>query len=530
MRCKWSWCAVAVLIAAPQIHAQETIAKSKIVSVGLFKNGLAVVKREVQIDKAGTYRLDASPEPVHGTFWVESNAKVEAAVKIREIEVPVHTDGPIRLQSDLAGKKVTLTFRSDKLGTVTGTVLKVAKAELPEGIALPERPTYDQFLMLKTAKGRLYVNSADVMMIQTEEMDDKVTQRKPVLVLTVEKGEKKPSVFVSYLASGLSWAPSYRVDISDPKSLAIEMTSVIRNEFADLDGAEVSLISGFPSVEFANVTSPLSAQSTWTKFFQELAGRGSGFDALRHQDLFNQRIVSNTMNANFESPIRPRIDFGATPAGEGVDLHFESIGKRSLLRDEALSVSVGKAKADYERVIEWTVGTSPVARRYSGGSEQNKDEMWDVLVFKNPFQFPMTTAPAMVVENGKFNGQRTSYWANVGEEATLKITKSLSVRATSREQEDSKPNERVVVDDKNYTKIYLKGELTMSNHRKQAVKLHVRHSIRGIISEIDGSPKVTTREDTLESVNRTHETIWTVTLDPGQEKKLTYKNSVLVQR
>ena len=67
-------------------------------------------------------------------------------------------------------------------------------------------------------------------------------------------------------------------------------------------------------------------------------------------------------------------------------------------------------------------------------------------------------------------------------------TACLSIRAVSRDQEDSKPNERVVVDDKNYTKIYLKGELVMSNHRKQAVKMHVRHSIRGIIHEIDGAP------------------------------------------
>jgi hypothetical protein len=77
-----------------------------------------------------------------------------------------------------------------------------------------------------------------------------------------------------------------------------------------------------------------------------------------------------------------------------------------VLRDEALSLTVGNAKADYERVVEWTVGTAP----------QNKDEMWDVVIFKNPFKFPMTTAPAMVVENGRFNGQRTSYWTNVGEE------------------------------------------------------------------------------------------------------------------
>ncbi len=525
MRSKSFCCIVTLFAVAGYVPAQETIAKSKIVSVGLFKNGLAVVKREVLIAKDGTYRLDASPEPVHGSFWIESAGRVEAAVKMRDVEVPLHAEGGMRLQHDLAGKMVTLTFRNDKLGSVTGTLVKLAKPELPEGTMPGERvnPSQEQFLVLKTAKGRLYINPHDVMMIQTDDADDKIMQRRPVLILTVEKSAKKPAVYVSYLTSGLAWAPSYRVDISNAKSLAIEMAAVVRNEMADLDGAEIKLISGFPSVEFANVTSPLSAHTTWTKFFQEIT---TGSRAPSH-DLFNQRLANVSYQ---QESFRPKLDLGAIPAGEGVDLHFESIGKRSLLRDEAISVHVGNAKADYERVIDWTVGTSSVARKYTGGGDQRKDEMWDVLLFKNPFQFPMTTAPAMVVENGRFNGQRTAYWTNVGEEAALKVTKSLSIRAVSREQEDGKANERVVVDDKNYTKIYLKGELTMSNHRKQAVKMLVRHSIRGIISEIDGTPKTTTREESLESVNRITDAVWTVTLNPGEEKKLTYKNSVLVYR
>ena len=41
---------------------------SRITSVGLFKNGLAVVKRTVKLPGPGTYRIDDVPQPVHGTF------------------------------------------------------------------------------------------------------------------------------------------------------------------------------------------------------------------------------------------------------------------------------------------------------------------------------------------------------------------------------------------------------------------------------------------------------------------------------
>lgn len=519
---------ITLLAIAAQAPAQDAVAKSKIVSVGLFKNGLVIVKREIQIPGAGTFRLDALPEPVHGSFWIESNARVDVSVKMRDIEVPVNVEGGMKLQSDLAGKKITLHFRNDKIPSVTGTLVKLAKLEMPEGLVPSERPGHhENFWIVKTAKSRVYVNPNDIALVQVDDADDKVVQRKPVLLLTVEKGAKKPAVYVSYLTNGLAWAPSYHVDISDKKSLAIEMATVIRNELVDLDDAEVKLISGFPSVEMANVTSPLSARTTWTKFFSEISGRHHGHDDAH---LRQQLHMANSAVTNFETFLRPKLDLGATPAGEGVDLHYESIGKRTLLRDESISLSVGKAKADYERIVEWTVGTSPVAKKHGGERRDVKDEMWDVLLFKNPFKFPMTTAPAMVVEDGKFNGQRTSFWANVGEQASLRITRSLSIRALSRESADTKPNERVVVDDRNYTKVYLKGELMMSNHRNQPVKLHVRHAIRGIIHEIDGDPKTITREDSLEDVNRLNEVLWTVHLNPGEERKMTYKYSVLIYR
>jgi hypothetical protein len=306
------------------------------------------------------------------------------------------------------------------------------------------------------------------------------------------------------------------------------MATVIRNELTDLQETEIKLISGFPSVEFANVTSPLSARTTWTKFFQEVSSRHH----LPHDDANLRQNLALTNNAftNYEPFARPKLDLSATPAGEGVDLHYEPIGKHTLLRDESISLDVGKAKADYKRIVEWTVGTSPVAKRTGGDRRNATDEVWDVLLFRNPFKFPMTTAPAMVVEKGRFNGQRTSIWTNVGEESTLRITRSLSIRTLSREQADAKATERVVVDDKNYSKVYLKGELAMSNHRNQPVKMHIRHSIRGIISEIDGEPKTVAREDSLEDVNRVHEVLWTVNLNPGEERKLTYKYSVLAYR
>ena len=505
--------------------AQEPVAKSKIVSVGIFKNGLTIVKREVQIPEAGSYRLDAAPQPVHGTFWIESNCKVESAVKTREFDVPFYAGTKRGLQEQLAGKKVVLHLK-DMEAPVIGVMAKIipARERREEGEA-PQAPAPTaNFLVLKTAKGHTYVNPEDIISLDAEGKDETVKQRRPTLVLTVEKAEQKPVVFVSYLTHGLGWAPSYLVDITDPKKLSIEMAAAIRNELADLDEAEVKLISGFPSVQFAHVPSPLSPRTTWDKFLAALNRPEPGAGSVWAAQPYTTNPMTNYDSNTFVPSPKSR-DLGATPSGEGVDLHFEPIGKRSLLDGETLSLTVAKAKVDYERIVEWTAG------REQSSDEATAEDIWDVLHFRNPFTFPMTTAPAMVTEKGQFNGQRACYWANVGEETSLRITRSLSVRARGLEQvekvkADAGP-ETVKIGAAFYRKVAVQGELTVNNHRKQAIKMRIRRAVTGTILSTEGEPKALPRED-LHAVNPVQDLVWTLNLAPGEEKMVRYRYSVLV--
>src|SRR4029077_12543900 len=104
---------VGVLFAVPLARAQETPATSKIVAVDLFKNGLCVVKREATLGRAGMYVLDDVPQPVHGTYWVESSVPVESTVKMRDVTVPTAETLPANLQEDLAGKTVSIHLKGD---------------------------------------------------------------------------------------------------------------------------------------------------------------------------------------------------------------------------------------------------------------------------------------------------------------------------------------------------------------------------------------------------------------------------------
>ena len=401
----WTIRAVAVgvlacLLATPA-GAQETPAKGKITAVDLFKNGLAVVTCEVTLGKPGTYVLDDVPQPIHGTYSVESAGRVESLVRMRDVDVPVAEAQPGSLQDDLGGKKVTVSFKGDKRPPVVGTMMKLKPAKGDDVV-----PQAGRFVLVQTAKGRVYVEASEIAAVEAEDAGDTVKRSRPRLLLTLGAAEKPDTkVTVRYLTRGRAWAPSYKIDITDPKTLTLEQHAVVRNELSDLSGAEVRLISGYPSVQFSHVLSPLSPRVNWAAFFQQL-GNGGG----RNDDITGNSVVSQQVSMNNFRGASFDLALGATPAGEGVDLHYQSIGKRTLAEGDSLALTVAQGKADYERVVEWLVPDNRNEYgQHDGRAQGENDSAWDALKFKNPLAFPMTTGPAMVMSGGRFNGQRTSF-------------------------------------------------------------------------------------------------------------------------
>jgi len=530
--------------------AEEQTVKSNIVSVGLFKNGLAVVRREVRLPGAGTYLVGDAPEPVHGTWWVESSVPVETRVTLREAPEPLRPGANVDFQNGLAGKQVTIHFRDGRIPLATGKVeaLTAAKEETAWSRSF-EQPHYywdrystppppapqGRFLVLQTETGRVFVDSSMIAYLMADGKDEvSGKHREPVLLVTAGKELEKPAtMFITYLAKGLSWAPSYRVDIADPKTLSIEQTAVIKNELGSIEGAEMQLISGFPSMQFAHVTSPLSLRTNWSAFFQQLSQRFDPGHASTRNVVMQQRVMDN-------EPAPGGMDLGAIPAGEGVDLHYQSIGTRTLKEGDSLALSIAKETAPYEHIIEYLIPDTRDERgryieeyRRQQEPEKYEDAAWDAVRFKNPFKFPMTTAAATVVSGNRFNGQQMSYWVNSGEETSLRVTKALSLRTRHVEREEPQregpgPREIIYYGGLPFRKTVVKGEVTVNNHRKDEMTLVIRRRFSGELLNADGEPKKTLREEGASYVNPRNELTWTFTLKPAEEKLLTYSYSLLV--
>ncbi len=530
---------LAVLICALTVAhaADEAPLKSTIVSVGLFKNGLCVVKREVKLPGAGTFAVDDVPEPIHGTWSVQCDVPVETRVAEREIVEPV-TAANLDFQKSLAGKHVTIRFRDGQIPPAEGTVEALPEPKpadawnrtyqqpqygwnyYPGGIP-PPAANANRFLILKTEGGRVYIDSGMIAYLNADGKDQGVKTRKPVLLLTAAKEADKPvTATITYLSKGLAWAPNYRIDISDPKQLSIEQAAVIKNELTSLENTEMQLISGYPSVQVGHVTSPLSLRTTWAQYFQQVREQPQSNEG-NPGIYMNQQSVSNGVGN------RSGMDLSAVPAGEGVDVYYQPIGPRTLAEGESLALTIDRQKAEYERIVEWLITDSRDVYGRIQNVKSDDDGAWDAVRFRNPFKFPMTTAPAMVVSGDHFNGQRMSCWVNTGEETIIQVNHALSIRTSNSEHEIPGAREEVWVGNTQYHKVLVNGELKINNHRKEDVKVVIRRKFSGELISADGEPKKGLLEDGVYAINPRNELVWTITLKSGEEKALAYKYSVL---
>lgn len=530
----------------------ETVIHPTIDSVGLFKNGLAVVKASFPIDGPGDYRWEEVPRVVHGSFWVESDAFVTIQSTTRLIEETSETEFPTgSLQQDLAGKRVTITRQTghEDVTTLRGTVwdmpapsaTKTWNADYSSLQSFgnywqlkntqptpPRNPSTGSFLVLKEENGqRRYIAQSSITALDVAGPFEPTTQvvEKPVLIFNVEDTPTEGArVHLTYLSKGLAWLPSYQIDLSDPKMLKIRQNAVVRNEMNDLNDTELQLISGYPNVRFGNVDSPVWHGTNLAAFFQQVNQSPNTMGGI-HSNVVTQNMAYSAPSGGTSLPSIPE------SGNASDDIHYESIGRHSMRAGDSLSLDVASALADYERIIEWTVADPRNERgRYDSRNVVDNTVAWDAVRFNNPFKFPMTTAAAMIVESGKFRGQSQSQWVNPSQETCLRITRALSIHTETNEIEEEAERQIVYIGGNDYQRTTVKGRLFVRNYRDTAVTLAIHGEFSGKLLEADGEPETSLRTEGIPSVNPRRQLNWTLKLAAGAEKEITYRYEVLVDR
>jgi hypothetical protein len=270
------------------------------------------------------------------------------------------------------------------------------------------------------------------------------------------------------------------------------------------------------------VDSPLWPHANLASFFSQLSGqRWGGGNPVTSQ------IMSNAISS-YEPPAGTLPDVEESGAGSA-DIYIQPIGARELAKGESLAMSVARKEAAFERVVEWSVNDPRDPRgRYTRREPSDEEAPWDAVRFRNPFDFPMTTAPAMIVEQGSFRGQTRSDWVNPGQVNCLRVTKALSVRAEYHEVEEEGKREVVWIAGDDFRRTTAKATLKLHNARATPVTMSIRMEFSGELLEADRNPEKRLRTEGISSVNPRRELLWDIQLEPGEEAAIGFRYSVLV--
>lgn len=538
-------------LCAASLHAQGNDTSSRIVSAGLFKNGVAVVKQEVAVGGRSKVTIPFAVEPVHGTFWFDMNDAVESAkVSTRDVPLPA-SDARVTRFEDLAelygGKKVRVYFKDPGRPGMEGVIVKPDTPGPAEGaLASQPRPTWwgywhpsanqpeegaSPIFLLQQNQNLTYVSEDIVGMVEIigSTQTPTLTRKEPYLEIQMKPDlqEKPEKIEVSYLARGLSWAPSYRLDLLKERTLRLRQKAIVKNELADLDNCEMELISGFPNVPFAHVAAPLAPGYVLQNFFNALA-----------MDMQQQGgVTTNAMLTRQRIPV-PDISGGgsdsALPQVDGVsgsDLYYAWIGSQSLSLGDTLVVNTASETATYERIVEWRVPDSRDAwgnplREYQLKQTSEEDTPWDAVRFNNPFEHPLTTGPVSIMSDGRFAGQSHLTWTNPGQEVVARVNKALSVHGNAWESEVQGARRNL---GGNVYQTTVEGNLKVVNYRDEAITLSIRKRISGEFIKSSDQPGVRLLEEGVGALNPRSELIWEVDMPPNTQHTIKYTYEVLAK-
>jgi len=492
--------------------------------------------------------------PAHGTFGVSCPRTTGlTSVVAREIRVkgdPVAAREVAELLRANIGKKVAVAVAdTDVVGTIVGFAPDRGAPTMPQGDYAIGRGGGQieqiapwgrgEYVLIKTDKGIVALDpySTSRVTFLSDQIEREFRPELTAAELTAEFASPKEGdwLSVTYLAKGITWAPSYLVDISDAKQARLSAKAEIVNEAEDLKSTRVDLITGFPNLKFADVLDPMARKMDLARFLQVLGGAGEPPAAgVMMQSVMLNRDVWRAPSAAGGEPLN--LEYGAAAAGRTAeDLFLYPVENVTLAKGETGYYPLFTQTVPYREFYQWEIpdyiDRSDSYRQPSPEAPQ-PETVWHSIRLTNATGMPLTTAPAEIVKDGQILGQDVLNYTAASEKAStvVKITQAVSVKAEQTETESSRERDAVTLYGAHFDRVTLQGTLRVANYQDKAISLEVKKTLSGDVKS--SSPKATdvTLARGLQSMNPTHELTWTIALEPNGSEEVKYTYQALIRR
>jgi hypothetical protein len=504
-----------ILSGALLLQAPTKMTSPEVISVSMFKNGFAFITRKISI-KDGQANIVEVPRASLGTLWFWSPEgeiqNISTAEDISKKKQDVNLQNFDQLVTNNVGK--TIYVESNTSAPLEGKI-KSADGEI---------------LVLETANGNVVIQKSMIKVMRTQ--DSGFTWKQTVETTTEEKyyriktDKKAKEVMMMSLERGVTWAPGYAVDITNPDKLTLSSKATVLNDLLDLKNVPARLITGFPNMQFKDILDPFTSNMTGDQWLNTLSTAGN----FREPAGFRGGGQGGMMGQNAYAPMMDKdVNWGGNSngdvGGEQIsDLFFYDLPKFESKKGSRQYQNLFRFDAEYKHIYTWDIDDQvDVNGNYKPATAIGEtQDVWHTIKFKNGASKPLTTAPATIFNKGELIGQTMMNYCTADGDCDVKINKALDVRADASEEEVSR--ERGAIKDRynnpRFDLVTVKGTLLVLDGRKDKVQMTITKNLTGEVISNTGNPVVTKTTRGLRQVNTTSKLTWKPEVKNGEKLTL----------
>jgi hypothetical protein len=312
-----------------------------------------------------------------------------------------------------------------------------------------------------------------------------VEDKKPRLTLRIAGGGPQAKVGVMYVQKGLRWIPAYRLDIDGAGKVAVRFEATLANDLVDLDRAVVNLVIGVPKFEFEGMVDPISLQNE----IAQVAGQMR--DAQNFSNVLSNSIMTQGMAYREAGPAAPDPTVEGAAANE--DLFVFTLRDVTLKKGERLVLPIADYELTYRDIYRLDVPFAPPMDVRNNLQSERLVELVrqlaapkarHVLRLRNGSDAPLTTAPALVLAQGKVLAQGRMTYTPRGAEVDLEINLAVDVRVDSEEHETRREPGPFRLGSEDFGRVEVAGSITLRNGKPTPIEVEVTRRVLGIADAV----------------------------------------------
>ena len=523
--CLWI---VALSLAGTVVQAEQAaplsaLAKLPVREITVFKDGHAFVLHsgKMPTDSVGNVLMDYLPTPVIGTFWSYSagkRAKLSAVTASPQKVLVERTALSLRelIEANVgADVFVTENTSTNRYRAIILQIPNQSGEEL-ETTSPPNSgqklPVKGNVVLLKLQEGGIKVVGLDRILDVTFVGDhkEKASQEEFRNLLTLKldwdgRPQKEAEIGLLYLQRGVRWIPNYKVTIDGKGNAVVKLQATLINELADLDDVTAHLVIGVPTFAFKETVDPMALQQTLaqlSQYFRQEAQTAYGFgNAIMSQAMKSVGGVSDRLGRQGESADGRPIDLGpeVATAGKTEDLFMFDVKHVTLKKGQRMVIPVTEFTLKYRDVYALDIPFTPPAevwRNQNNGQQSelarlfNSPKVMHKIRLANSSEYPLTTAPVLILRDDRVLAQGSMTYASPGADADLDVTTAVDMRVKKSDNETKRTPNAEKWQGNQYGRVDLEGKITLTSFAKQPVEVEVTRSVLGNASEADHDGKI----------------------------------------